>query len=160
MAIDADIREGIQFILRGLFDKPVKVQATGKYEPAMAKPSILVVYADNTDKTAGVIVCSLLVAARLGAALSLIPDRTAEEAVKKGYLDESLLDNFREVMNICSSLFSDHHGTRVHLKAVTGKLTAIPAEYKALVASATARSDMTVEVPGYAAGPMSVRIVG
>jgi hypothetical protein len=158
MSIDADIRAAVQIVLRGLYDKPVQVQPAPKFDPGMGKPAILAVFVDNTDKTVGVIVCSLSIAARLGAALSLIPDRTAEDAVKKGILDESLLDNFREVMNICSSLFSEHHGSRVHLNKVTGKIAAPPAEYKTLMASPAARADMNVEIPGYSGGALSVRI--
>ena len=93
----------------------------------------------------------------LGAALSLLPKPVADEAIKKGTLDAGLLENFQEVANICSSLFTEYVGNRVYLKTVIAKVVSPPADYKMFLQSAL-RTDLMIEVPSYGSGPVSIRI--
>ena len=147
----------LQMLLSGLFGKPVQVQAAPKLEPSAMKACPIAVYVDNQDQVVGLLVCSMAAAGYLGAALSLLPKSVADESIKKGNLDEGLLENFQEVANICSSLFTEHVGTRVHLKTVVPKAVAFPPESKAFAQSAL-RTDITIEVTSYGSGPISIRI--
>jgi hypothetical protein len=152
-----DPKASLQNVMRGLFDRPIQLASAPKYEPAMAKAAVVAVYTGGGTDAVGLLVCSIQAAAYLGAALSLLPKPVAEDAIKKGMLDDALLENFREVANICSSLFAEQAGTRVHLDTVLNKVTAPPATYKALMTS-TNRTDVTIDVPNYGQGVLSVRL--
>jgi len=144
-------------LLSGLYGRPVPIDSTAKFEPSAIKPCVVASYVDNKDEVVGLMICTLAVAGYKGAALSLLPKSVADDSIKKGTLDASLLENFQEVANICSSLFTEHLGTRVHLKAILGKAVAAPAEFKALLQTAV-RTDVTLEIPGYGPGFISVRM--
>jgi hypothetical protein len=147
----------LQTLLSGIYGKTVEVQPTPKFEPTAVKACALAMYVDNQDQMVGMLVCSLAAAGYLGAALSLLPKPVADESIRKGALDEGLLENFQEVANICSSLFTEHVGTRVHLKTVVPKVAAMPAEHKAFLQTAV-RTDVIIDVPSYGPGPVSIRI--
>jgi hypothetical protein len=151
-----DPKVSLQNLLRGLFDRPIQMAVAPKFEVSFSKPGVIVVYTGTADDVVGLMVCSVAGAAYLGAALSLLPKPVAEDAIKKGTLDESLLENFREVANICTSLFAEQHGTRAHLQTVLNKVTAPPAAYKAILASPN-RSDVSIELPNYGSGIISLR---
>ncbi len=144
-------------LLSGLYGRPVEVQVAPKFEPTSIKPCVIAVYIGNEDQVMGLLVCSFAAAGYLGAALSLLPKSVADESIKKGSLDEGLLENFREVANICSSLFTEHVGSRVHLQTVLAKAVAPPPEHKAFMQSAV-RTDVLVDVQGYGSGPISIRV--
>jgi hypothetical protein len=157
MAANVDPRVSLQNVFRGLFDRPIQLAASPKFEPGFSKAAVVAVYTGAGDEPVGLLVCSVQAAAYLGAALSLLPKPVAEDAIKKGALDDNLLENFREVANICSSLFAEQAGARVHLQAVVNKVVAPIAAYKVLFASPN-RADVTLEVPGYGPGVISVRL--
>jgi hypothetical protein len=152
-----DPKPALHALLSGIYGRPVPIQPTPKFEPSAVKPCALAVYADNEGRVVGMLVCTLTAAGYLAAALSLLPRSVADESIKKGALDESLLENFREVANICSSLFIEYVGSRVHLETVVAKAVAPPPEYKAFLQSAL-RTDVTVDVPNYSVVPVSIRI--
>jgi hypothetical protein len=157
MAANVDPRVSLQNLLRGLFDRPIQLTSAPKFDPSFSKVGVIAVYLGAHDAPVGLLVCSIQAAAYLGAALSLLPKPVAEDAIKRGALDDSLLENFREVANICSSLFAEQIGGRVHLDSVLNKVIAAPAAYKALLAS-TNRADVSVDIPNYGPGVISVRL--
>jgi hypothetical protein len=157
MAANVDPRVSLQNLLRGLFDRPIQLTAAPKFEPGFSKVGVVAVYLGPSEETVGLLVCSIQAAAYLGAALSLLPKPVAEDAIKRGALDDALLENFREVANICSSLFAEQAGARVHLDTVLNKVIAAPPAYKNLLASPN-RADVSVDIPNYGPGVISVRL--
>jgi len=144
-------------LLSGIYGRPVPVDATAKFEPGPVKPCTIATYVDNNDVVVGVLICTLAAAGYMGAALSLLPKSVADDCVKKGALDAALMENFQEVANICSSVFTEYLGTRVHLKSTVAKASALPPELKAFFQTAL-RTDATLEVPGYGPGFVSIRM--
>lgn len=144
-------------LLSGIYGRAVPVDGAAKFEPGAVKPCAAAIYVDNQDQPVGLMFCTLGAAAYLGAALSLLPKSVADECIKKITLDPSLLENFQEVANICSSIFTEYVGARVHLKTIVAKLTAPPPELKAFLQTAV-RTDVTLEVPGYGPGFVSLRM--
>lgn len=152
-----DPKASLQGVMRGLFDRPIQLTAAPKFEPAAAKAAVIAVYTGPEGNTIGLMVCSVQAAAYLGAALSLLPKPVAEDAIKRSALDDALLENFREVANICSSMFAEQAGCRAHLGDVLNKITVTPPELKALMAT-TNRVDVTIDVPNYGQGVISIRL--
>lgn len=153
---NVDPKVSLQNILRGLFDRPVQMAVAPKFEISFSKPAVLGIYNGVDTEVVGLLVCSMSAAAYLGAALSLLPKPVAEDAIKKGSLDDTLLENFREVANICASLFAEQHGARAHLQSVTNKVTTPPAALKPILTSPH-RADVSVDVPNYGTGIISLR---
>jgi hypothetical protein len=151
-----DPKVSLQNVLRGLFDRPVQLTPTQKFEPTFSKSAVIAAYTDSNEQVVGLMLCSISAAAYLGAALSLLPKPVAEDAIKKNALDEALLENFKEVANICTSLFAEQLGGRAHMQAVINKATTIPANYKAFTTSPH-RVDVSIEVPNYGPGVISLR---
>jgi hypothetical protein len=152
-----DPKPALHTLLSGIYGRAVPIQPVPKFEPSAVKPCVIAVYADNQSLVVGMLVCSMMAAGYLAAGLSLLPRPVADESIKKGALDEGLLENFREVANICSTLFIEYVGSRVHLETVVTKAVAPPPEYKAFLQSAV-RTDVTIDVPNYGVGAVSIRI--
>lgn len=93
----------------------------------------------------------LPLAASLAAALSVVPMAAVKECVAAGRMDESLQDNFGEVMNVMSRYLS-MGGRTFRLGPVTCPPAAVAPELQALVEGSDERRILSVEVPGYAAG--------
>jgi hypothetical protein len=157
MAANADPKVALQKVLGTLYDRPIQLGSAPKFEPTPSKPAVVAVYVSDTDAITGLLVCSMSAAAYLGASLSLLPKPVAEDCIKRGGLEEALLENFREVANICCSLFAEQIGARAHLQTVVAKCVAVPAEYKALMTSPN-RVDVTIDVPNYGQGVVSIRL--
>lgn len=157
MALAIDPKVSLQNLLRGLFDRPVQLAVAPKFEPGFSKAAVIASYTGAGDEVVGLMVCSVSAAAYLGAALSLLPKSVAEDAIKKSSLDDALMENFREVANICTSLFAEQIGGRAHLQAVANKVQAPPAAFKVLMASPN-RADVSIEVPNYGSGIISIRL--
>lgn len=146
-----------QNLLSGIYGRQVSVQPTAKVDPTAVKPCALAVFVDNEDQVMGLLVCPLVTAAYMGAALSLLPKGVADDCARAGKLDESLIDNFGEVANICSSFFTEQLGLRVHYKAVVPKAAAPLPEHKSFLQTAT-RVDVLIDIPNYGSGALSVRL--
>jgi hypothetical protein len=157
MAANADPKVALQRVLGTLYDRPIQIASAQKFDPSMAKPAVIAVYGADTDSLAGLMVCSVSAAAYLGASLSLLPKSVADEGIKKNALDDSLLENFREVANICTSLFAEQLAARAHLVAVLPKYTTVTPEYKPLLTSPN-RADLTLDIPNYGQGVISIRL--
>lgn len=97
--------------------------------------------------------------AAAGAALSMMPADVAKEYVKKGKLDEDILDNCAEVLNVCSRLFTSSDAHRVTLTVKTFHPEPIPAEVKAALASSQ-RLNLNLSVDRYGGGALVLIIPG
>ena len=63
-------------------------------------------YLDDDGEIAALLVADIEFAAISGAALAMIPKVVAAEAIKANELTDALFDNFREVVNVFSSLLN------------------------------------------------------
>jgi hypothetical protein len=61
------------------------------------------------------VLCDLGFVAGAGAALSMLPVPLAAEALKTGRISETLMENWGEVVNVCSSLFNEVSVSHVRL---------------------------------------------
>ena len=93
----------------------------------------------------------LTLAASLAAALSVVPLAAVKESVASRSMDESLQDNFGEVMNVLSRFLS-MGGRPFRLGPVTCPPAGADPALEPLVAGSDERRVFNVEVPGYHAG--------
>lgn len=143
-------------LISSLVGKPV----SHKPAPAMKKlpPGGAVgVFVNEARQPVALVIADLAVAAASGAALAMIPAGAAQDAVKAGALPANMADNFREVINVMSTLLTGHAGKGVRLTDFdVGKL---PEPAGALFAAPAGRLDLELEVQGYGKGALSVLTV-
>jgi translation elongation factor EF-Ts len=136
--------------------------AAGKVTPPTLEPDgshVIATYVDDLGRTAAVITADLPFAAATGAALAMIPAAAAAEAVKDGRLSETLLENYREVANMTTSLLNTPHTP--HLKLVDvwpSDHPDLPAEVWEILAAPTKRREYAVTIDGYGSGHLGVAI--
>jgi hypothetical protein len=140
----------LEKLLGSLLTRPVKVV---KLDPGQAMSGAVVnaLFATGEPVLQVLVRTDLTLAASLAAALSVVPFPVVREAVRAGQMDESLQDNFSEVMNVLSRFISGS-GRAFRL----GSITCPPKPLEPGLAEAVKASDelreFTVDVPGYAAG--------
>ena len=91
-------------LLGDLLGKPVT--STPSKGEAEGKRGAVAKFNDPDGKPIALLFCELPLAAAIGVALQMLPAERVEENLKADTLDESVLENFREVCNIASTLFS------------------------------------------------------
>ncbi|MBI3206319.1 MAG: hypothetical protein HYZ29_32585 [Myxococcales bacterium] len=143
-------------VARNLRDLLAK-QVTAKPSPALAvaTAAYVAVYADDAGAPQVVAAVDLPFSAHVGAALAMIPAAVALENVQRKRLEDSLRENFEEIVNILAGVVNVATGKHVKLVAVVAPSAASP-EAQAIMKKPAARVDFTVDVPGYGAGKLAL----
>lgn len=144
--------EDIREVLHGLLGRDVTV---AKVAPAGMKiDSKLVVglYERENGKVGGLVIADLEVAAYAGAALSLLPIGVASESIEDGTIEDSLLENFQEVLNVGVRWFTAKNNPRVVLSEVYPPGVRLPDDVRRAMAAPADRLEALVEIAGYGEG--------
>jgi two-component system chemotaxis response regulator CheY len=105
---------------------------------------------------AACVLCDLPFAIRAGAALTLVPRGAAEEAIQSKTVEDTIGENFREVLNVMAR-FLDHGGAcRVHLDRVHMPGETLDAALMAHLSKPKARLDLSVDIHGYGKGSLTL----
>ncbi|MCM2334973.1 MAG: hypothetical protein NDI82_13650 [Anaeromyxobacteraceae bacterium] len=141
----------LEKLLGALLMRPVKVARLEGDSPPPAEPVASALFHTDEPVLQVLVRSDLPLAASLAAALSVVPAAAMKEAVASKRMDESLQDNFGEVMNVLSRFLS-MGGRPFRLGPSTCPPAAPAPELAALVEASDERRVFNVEVPGYAAG--------
>ncbi|MEM6511645.1 MAG: hypothetical protein AAF660_01425 [Pseudomonadota bacterium] len=119
-------------------------------------PGYIATYTDQAADIVGLCRCDIAGAASLGAALSLVSPARVEDSVRDGSLDERLLENFAEVCNVMSRLFSDATTPvvrlgRIHPTPLAANDSGVDPEQDGI-----ARLDLSIGVTGYTQGQLTL----
>lgn len=149
-------QDAVRALLTSLFGRPVVVSRT----PALVRSAtdkFTVALFTHEDGTTGVAAfADLAFAAYAGAALTMFPTAMADQQISNGRVDEMVLENFREIMNVCASQFNGAVAEHVKLTSLLRlPIDKLPAEVDALAKKPGARLDFTVQIPNYGTGRLS-----
>lgn len=139
--------------LTTLIGKPVAVAQGAVW--AVDKQGYVGAYEDNTGVLECLFACDLSAAASLGAALTRIPPGAADQAAKTQKLTPEMVDNAREVANVCANSF---HEKRVRLFGFVSPGAQMPGPVGTLIAKPARRLDLTVTIAGYPQGKLSLMV--
>jgi hypothetical protein len=140
----------LEKLLGNLLMRPIKaVKAEGEPEPGGALATAL--FSTQEPVLQVLVRAELPLAASLAAALSVVPLAAVKDAVQAGTLDESLQDNFSEVMNVLSRFLSAS-GRPFRLGSITFPPACAPAAVMAAVAGSDEKREIRIDVPGYESG--------
>jgi hypothetical protein len=140
----------LEKLLSGLLMKTVKV--TRAADVAAPKDPVSTALFSTEEPVLQVLLrVDLTLSVSLAAALSVVPVSAARECIASGKMDESLQDNFGEVMNVMSRFLSGG-GRPFRLGEVTCPPRTCAAELLPLVEASDERREFTIEVPDYMNG--------
>ena len=93
-------------------------------------------------------------AASFGAALSMLPPTAAKEAAKARELTAAMIDNVREIMNICTRLMMDATSPHLRLEQIY-PVKSLPAAASALLGAPKGRREFQVQLTKYGGGVLA-----
>jgi len=151
--------KAVRDTISGLLGKDVEVRPDAE-PPTVGGDSGTVVglYVDDGLRSAAVMVVDLPLAARLGAAIGLVPPTTAGAAADAGTLAAGLRENVTEILNVLARVLNVAGAPHVRLYSVAATAQELRPDVRALAVKAAPRVDIEVEVPRYGSGVMSVVI--
>lgn len=109
-------------------------------------------FVDDDNNLVAVLICDIQFAVYSGAALSMIPSGGADDMIAENDVSKTVLDNYHEVMNICSKLLMTDTGAHLRLGKVFD--TAEEAGSDSIQAIAT-KVGFEVDIPGYGKGKIA-----
>ena len=144
----------LEKLLGALLMRPVKV-ARAEDEVSPQGPLATALFHTEDPVLQVLARADLPLSASLAAAISVVPVAAVKECVASKKMDESLQDNFGEVMNVLSRFLS-MGGRPFRLGPVTCPPAAMAPELAPLVEGSEEKRIYTVEVPGYFAGRLEL----
>ncbi len=142
--------------LTSLVGKTVEVTAGEAWPYNPERFCAVAVFISDENKPLVVLTADLVFASNIGAALTLIPPEVAKESQGTGLLADDLAENFREVINICTTLFHGPHVPHLKLSGVFLKAGEVSDEVKKIIAKPSLRGDYSANIPQYNGGKLAL----
>jgi hypothetical protein len=147
-----DVRD----MLSGLVGKEVAVSPGAPVTPEPNRPVTVAIYTAPDMSVNALCVMDLGASAYTAAALALLPPGGAQDAVEEDKeLSPMLLEALHEVVNVLSALFNTPGAPHSKLNKLVADGEDIPGDVAGMLAGFN-RLDLTVEVPGYGKGGLSL----
>ena len=148
--------KAVKDMLTGLVGKPVGVTPGAPVTPTPRSPVSVAVYVDPGMAVNALCVMDLGAAAYTGAALALLPPGGAQDAVEEDHeLTGMLVEALHEVVNVLSALFNVPGAPHSKLHKLYAPGDDLSGDIEGLLANFN-RLDLTVDVPGYGKGAISL----
>src|SRR3982074_1731618 len=152
MATAYPLPDGPKIIdLLGLLFDGLEVKAGGNFDQAPAGGAWFGVFVTDSGNSAALCGADANLAATFGAAFSMLPVGVAKDAAKTRELTAVMIDNMREIMNICSRLVMDAASPHLKLDQIY-PAKSLPAPAAALLGAPSGRREYQVQMPKYGGG--------
>jgi hypothetical protein len=146
------VRETLEMLL----GRDVEVETGADMVSPQAEGGAVVgVFDGPGHKLAALWVTDLAASAYIGAAIGLVPPRTAAEAAVEG-MSPLLMENLREAINVAGSLLNAEDAPHITLEGVYAPGEWLPADVAGWVKAYVPRQDLRVLVSGYGEGVLSI----
>jgi hypothetical protein len=140
--------------LLGLLFDGLDVKLGGTFDQTPAGGAWFGVFVADSGEPVALCGADANLAATLGAAFSLLPVGVAKDAAKTRELTGVMIDNMREIMNICTRLVMD--ATSPHLKLdQIYQSKSLPAPATALLGAPKNRREFQIQLPKYGGGVLT-----
>jgi hypothetical protein len=146
----------IKDVIDGMLGKEVTVAQANALTPPDAVGGAIAVYIDDSDHLGAVAGWDLQLAAKVGAAVALVPARAVEDAVEEQYLPENLLENLSEVSNVLASVFQLPGNPHLRLSRMYRPINSADIDAVNLLYALGNRIDLKIDVPNYGTGRLAV----
>lgn len=143
-------------MLAELLDLAVEAVASDRpLQPGRANPCIAADFNHPSGELAVVLLADVAFASCTGAALARMPIDQAQRAVGQGKLDATLMENYREVVNVLTALYRPYE-CRLVLGEVSADLPALSFEKKMFIRKPPSRFDCDLTIPDYGVGKLAL----
>jgi hypothetical protein len=147
-----DVRD----MISGLVGKEVAVSPGAPVTPEPNRPVTVAIYTAPDMSVNALCVMDLGASAYTAAALALLPPGGAQDAVEEDKeLSPMLLEALHEVVNVLSALFNTPGAPHSKLDKLVADSEDIPGDVAGMLAGYN-RLDLSIEVPGYGKGGLSL----
>lgn len=146
----------IKDVIDGMLGKEVAVAPADALTPADTIGGALAVYVDDGNRLGAVAGWDLSLAANVGAAVALVPVGAAEDAIEEKYLPDHLLENLSEVSNVLASVFQLPGNPHLRLDQMYRPINTADNDAVSMLYALGNRIDLSVSVPNYGGGRLSV----
>lgn len=143
-------------IIGGLVGRNVVARRSGPVARGANIATATAVYIGDSADLRGATVSDVALVCNAGAALTLYPPLEAAQCVRRGQWNDTLTENFHEVLNVSANLFNQPGAPHARLQRVYLTPEPLPEVVEAAMRRAAARLDVEVTIPGYGAGKLSV----
>jgi hypothetical protein len=156
MATAYPLPDGAKIIqLLGIMFDGLDVKPGGTFDQTPAGGAWFGVFVTDAGVPVALCGADANLAASFGGALSMLPVAAAKDAAKARQLTDVMIENVREIMNICTRLVMD--ATSPHLKLDQLYPTkSLPAAALALLGAPQGRREFQVQLPKYGGGVLTV----
>ncbi len=143
-------------LFEGLIGRKVTSKDGKLFAPGPSAHAYVGVFRTDQGAFKTAVLMDIQLAANLAAALVMVPAGVVNDSVRAGALAPNLLENLREVMNVCNRFFNLPGQPHVSLKEIVACPPALPAELAAVVAKPGTAMHAEVAVTGYGGGRISL----
>ena len=154
----APIKDDVRDLLTDLLGRTIDVDKSVLLVLEEDEQCIVAEYVTDDGSVGALCVVDAPLAARCGAALSMVPATVADEAVRKAELPEHLLENWREVANIFCQLLNGPKTPHLRLQAIHQLPGDVPEPVGALLHAPEFRRDFELQIEDYGSGRFSVLV--
>ena len=141
--------------LLGLLFDGLDVKPGGKFDQTPTGGAWIGVFIADDGTSVALCGADANLAASFGAAFSMLPVGVAKDAAKSHELTGVMVDNMREIMNICSRLVMNDTVPHLRLEQMYSRKL-LPAPSATLLSAPNGHAEFEVQLPRYGGGILSV----
>jgi hypothetical protein len=155
MATSYPLPDGPKLVdLLGLLFDGLDVKPGGAFDQSPAGGAWFGVFVADSGEPVALCGADTNLAATFGAAFSMLPVGAAKEAAKARELTAVMIDNVREIMNICTRLVMDATSPHLKLEQIY-PIKSLPAPASKLLGAAKSRREFQIQLPKYGGGVLT-----
>lgn len=138
----------------GLLFDGLDVKPGGTFDQTPAGGAWFGVFVADSGEPVALCGADANLAASFGCAFSMLPVGMVKEAAKSRDLTGVMIDNIREIMNICTRLVMDASSPHLKLEQIYSSKS-LPAPASALLGAPKGRCEFQVQLPKYGGGVLT-----
>lgn len=146
----------VRDLFEGILGREIDISAGEPVLPNERTHAAVGVFVEDNLSLAAAIVADLPLTAFAGAALGLVPRDTALTTLSNNYVDETMWENFAEVLSVSSTLLNHDGAPHVRLYSSYEPGILPPADVSGFLHGLGRRLDITVGIAGYGSGCLSI----
>lgn len=154
----APIKDDVRELLSELLGRSILVDKVEVLALEDDESAVVAEYVTDDGSVGALCVVDAPLAARCGAALSMVPATVADEAVERAELPEHLLENWKEVANVFAQLLNGPKTPHLRLQALHQLPGDVPQPVGALLRAPEFRRDFELRIEDYGKGRFSLLV--
>lgn len=148
--------DAVRRLLSDLLGRPVTFARSPAFVPKPQDRIVAAVYAKQDGAVAVVALADIAFTVFAGASLTMFPAPMAERQIETNQIDDMVFENFREIMNVCATLFNESKSAHARLTALHRLPSSeLPPDLAARITQSGSRLDGTAAFPNYGSGRLS-----